>query len=172
MTLKVVDGEGGLGHAGRRRGALLLASLMLNLLLVGAIAGGLWAARHHGPHGSQRIEQGFFGYVKSLPRARAQALLSDVDQQRQTLRAQRKLLRDRRVAALAAIEAEPFDTDMLKSALAGVAEAETSLEHTGEGVFIDMIGKLSPEERRGYVAWHRHHDGPWREPHTNKAEPK
>lgn len=157
MTLKVVNGEG--QPPGRPWARpLLIASLALNLLLVGAFIGGLWAARHHGPRGPQRIEQGFLAYVKSLPRERAQTLLSTADNERQTLRAQRKALRDKRTAALALVEAETFDKEALRAALGGVSEAEGKLEHTAESVFIDMVARLTPAERKGYVAWRMRHD--------------
>lgn len=161
MTLRVVDSDGQPG-GGQRRWArpLLIGSLMLNLLLIGAIAGGFWAARHRGPHGLQRIEQGFIGYVKSLPKDRAQALLASSESSRQTFRAQRRELRERRAAALAVLEADALDKEKLRQALAGVGEAETTLERTGEGVFLDMIERLTPAERKAYVAWRQRHDGP------------
>ena len=172
MSLKVVEGDGRPEGARSWQRALLLGSLMLNLLLIGAIGGGLWAARHRGPHGLQRIEQGFFGYVKSLPRERATALLNASEAQRQTLRGQRKALRERRSAALALLAQEPLDKEKLKAALSSIAEAEAGMERTGEDVFIDLVGRLTPEERKGYVGWRLNHDGPERGRSGEKAAGK
>ncbi len=145
----------------------LLASLALNLLLVGGMVGGMMARhRHGGPGGAQApIERGIIAFVRTnLPRDRAQALLQSVEGQRPAFRAARKDLRQARDAAFEAFTAGTLDQVALRAALTKAGEADDKFQALGTNVFVDLAGRMTPAERQAYRAWReaqdRHHHGP------------
>lgn len=149
-----------------RRSWLLIASLALNLLVVGAIAGALVSGRHRhfgGPGGHWRDggmagELGLMGFVRSLPTERQRALREAADIQRGMLRPLRQAVRAARDETIAALNANPFDAQRLDTALAALATAETQIRTTATAALVKAVSQMTPAERLAFTNWRKSHD--------------
>lgn len=141
--------------AGWRRYAmpLLLGSLAVNLVLIGGMVGGYFAASRHGGLAHQPIERGIVGFVRSLPRERAQTLLQPLESRRPQFKENRKALREARSAAFDAFTAEAVEPDKLQAALVRAGEAEDRMQALGTQLFVDLSQKMTPDERKAYRTW-------------------
>jgi len=117
---------------------------MLNVALVGAFAGSaLFSHRHPGGHGmAPPVERGLVAFVRTLPSDRAKTLLVPFETARPGLRAQRKEVKDRRREAFDALTADKLDSEALKAALQRATEAESKLQASISGVFVETASKL------------------------------
>lgn len=162
----VTTSEGDRGVAGRggwRRYAapLLLGSLALNLLFIGATVGGHFAHRRGGL-AHQPIERGIVGFVRSLPNDRAQALMQPLEGRRPQFKESRKALREARGAAFDAFTSETIDVDKLRTALQRAGEAEDRMQALGTQLFVDLAQRMTPDERKGYRTWREPQDKHYR----------
>ena len=140
--------------------AVLLASLMINMVVVGVFAGRMWA--HHG-HGGYRHEGGVQGFLKGLPEARQQELGALVKANREGLRAERTRIRALKQAVREAITREPFDRAALEAALTEVSVARQGLRARAASDLADLVARMTPQERqlfaeRGLSRRGRHRD--------------
>lgn len=149
----------GAPESGSRAGSGLkwafAASLALNLLLAGAIAGAVFFGPFHKrPHGGRYSEEfGLMGFSRTLPPERR-------DMIRKTLREERPKLRDLRDGVRAAradfarsLTAEPFDKAKVRAAIEGLDAADRRLRTSGVDVFLQSVERLTPEERKSLTAW-------------------
>ena len=88
------------------RGALI-ASQMLNLLLLGAFAGSDWATRPEQDSGKGRL--GLLEYIERLPPDRRDAIRSFIDSERPSLRPLRVEVQQARAHAASILDADPLD---------------------------------------------------------------
>lgn len=127
----------------------LVASLGLNLLVVGAVAArwyqGMGPERYARLTQAQLIPRFFF---RDLDRSRRMELMA-------ILKGQDKVIRDGRqavkaqVAELAdALEAEPYDAARVQAAVAGFTAKSEALFATGSAAALAVIGQLTADERR------------------------
>ena len=122
--------------------ALLIASLALNLLVIG---GGI--ARWYvgfGPDRYARLTQTqliprFF--FRDLDRARRLELFAVFKDERQAVKAQAIALAD-------ALEAEPYDPARAKAAVDGFTAKSEAMFATGTDAALTLIDKLTPDERK------------------------
>jgi uncharacterized membrane protein len=128
---------------------LLVASLALNVLVVGALAG--LALRSGGPGG--RGGGNILGYLASLPTERRNALIKETA----ALRAQAAPLRkDARQAARErsdALLAEPFDRKRFFDAQTRLIEADGKLRLMLRDITADAAASMSADERRRFLRW-------------------
>ncbi len=135
----------------RLRHWLLVASLVLNVFLIGAFAAGL--AARHGP---------FFGHDRpsrmmamptlhkireALPESAQPVVEGIFDAHRQDMRRRIGELRETRRAVAAAIRAEPFDPAALGAALAELREREADVASAAHEAVAELAAKLDPEAR-------------------------
>jgi uncharacterized membrane protein len=132
---------------------LLMVSLAANLLIVGAVAGGLWRFRHHGFMG-MAAQHGLMGFVRQLPSDRQAAVGKDLGLEKEKLRPIRQEMREAWSATNAAIGAEPFDKDKLKASAAKSAEANARMQAAIANTIVELADKLTPNERKLLQAWH------------------
>ena len=126
----------------------LYASLFLNVVLLTAIALGAWKVaqwrdgpRMAGPWMPRQIEE-------ILP-ADSRAKVRDIRKSRQTeMRTLFRSARDARDAFRDAIEVEPFDAAVLRTALGRVREADNAIATAAGDMMIEIASVLTPEERR------------------------
>jgi len=132
---------------------LLVASLALNLLIVGAFVGA--ALRHDRDDGRERSEvsreMGRTPFIAALDpedrREIGRRLMRDAG----PLRENRAELRERFDRLLAALRADDFDRDTVEALLAEQREAGAQRLEIGEGAILDRLEEMSPDARRAYA---------------------
>lgn len=136
---------------------LLVASLGLNLLVLGVVAG---RALHHGPGGPVWMMGGrMFG---GLPDDRRDAVRAIIDRHAPELKTAWRAMREERERAMDAFRTEPYSAPDLEASLQRLQQAETALRAKTTPMITEIAGVLSPEER-GRVLKHlrRHVFGRW-----------
>lgn len=139
---------------------LLIASLALNLLVIGGMASAMW--RHHhgrGPFGGPRGDHSLMGFVRDLPSERQQAVRADVEAAREAVKPMRQEIRDAWAATNAVLTAEPFDKAKVKEAAAKLLAAEAKFKTAISDALIDTAEKLTPEERKKLQEWRERRRG-------------
>jgi len=140
------DNAAGKPPAGRKLRLALVASLALNVLIVGAVAGTLLWPHHHGWKG--QAYKGFAGFARTLPSGREEAIRKQIEANRAALAPLRKAERETRDTARKLLLEDPFDVEKFKAALVLAAEADAKEKSTKFSLFADMAATLTPEERR------------------------
>lgn len=131
----------------------LIASLALNVLIIGGVVSALCLgpggrSGGPGPRGS-----GLLGYAHTLPRERSDLIRQKFADAQPNMESARRAIRDARAAARAALIAEPFDQAKLDAALEGIVQAESDEKRARVRMFGSTAGELSVEERRGLYDW-------------------
>lgn len=129
----------------------LIASLALNLLVVGGIAAAAW--HHHHRFGKHRGERGLLGFANDLSEPHRNMMRGAVLSAREALRPQRRAIRDAWDEANGTLTLEPFDKAKFKAAMAKVADVETAFRNSLTDVLANTAEKLTPDERRQLQNW-------------------
>jgi uncharacterized membrane protein len=147
----------------------LVASLAMNVLLIGGVGAAVWRHGHMGGGMGRGKDFGLTGFIKDLPPERQPIVAADVAKARETLRPLRRALREAWSESSAALTADPFDKEKLRAAMARLVEAETRLRTVIATAVGDTAEKLTASERRALQAWreqrrarmfgHHGHDG-------------
>src|SRR6516225_9650470 len=101
--------------------AALFASLALNLVVVGLVAGAIW--RFHPPAWAP-ITPSLVGFASALPPERRKQLWDQTAEERAELRPLRREVRTARDETVRVLAAEPFDRQQFLAAQARQADAE------------------------------------------------
>jgi len=143
--------------ASRPRNLWLIASVALNLFLLGGIAGALLLGPpRHGFPGHGGPHEGRGGPGGNLSPAGQQALRAQHEGDREVLRPQLEALRSARQEIEQAFAAEPYDPAALAAAQARMLAAEQALG-TAMGTRISQLAaRLSAEDRRAFARGMRH----------------
>ncbi len=149
----------------RPRPWLLIASLMVNLLVLGAAAGAILAPRHGGPwphHGERKGP--LTRFVETLPPARSAELKSILGAEREALEQSRGAMREARRGAMEAATREPYDRAALDAALARFGAADANVRDGRAKKFAETISAMTPEERKRFLDWtsRKRHGHGWR----------
>lgn len=128
---------------------LLVASVAVNLVIVGAAFSEQFWPDHGERKGSHRsadlMPRSFFGALDDVRREE----LVEVFRARKTeWREERRALRDAAAAYANALEREPFEAQPALSAIEDHTARSHQLVDLGAAVAADLVGALSPEERR------------------------
>ena len=130
----------------------LIASLAINLLVVGAIVGSF--VRGGGPFGGGRgAPANIIGYVTSLPTERRQELLKRSVALRSDMRALRQQVRAANRERLDAFTAEPFDRKRYIDAQTRQIEADSKIRLLTRDVAAETAAGMTLEERRAFLRW-------------------
>jgi uncharacterized membrane protein len=159
------DNAAGPGRpAGFNLRVALMASLALNVLIIGAVAGTLLVSRHHGRGGHGFKGAGLSGFARTLPPERGEAMRQKLESNRATLEPLRQEEREARDAARSVLMTEPFDVEKFKATLSRVVDADEKEKRARMALFAETAATLSPEERRQLHNWfekrrkhYRHH---------------
>lgn len=135
----------------------LIASLALNLLIAGAVAGTMYGFKKHSPRFGQgaREDFGLYGLTHKLPEDRRKELRKQLRQDRKTFRPLVDEIGAARREAADKLAAEPFDRAALEAAIAKVAEKEQALRQAGVTVFLGHAERLTQDERQTLADWWR-----------------
>lgn len=136
---------------------VLLASLMLNLVIVGAIAGRTIFHRPWGGHGAHD-RLGIMEFARGLPSDRQQVVRDFVRAERPRMRPLRQEARAARRELGQALAAEQLDRTGVDALAEKVAGAELKVRLEALRVLVDLAGKLTPAERAAYARWLERHD--------------
>lgn len=131
----------------------LVASLALNVLVIGAVAGTLCFSRwgghdRHGFKGSPLL-----GFARTLPRERADLIRQKLADAQPSMETARKGVRDARGALRTLLPADTFDQPAFNAALDSLVQAETDMARSKKALFGDVVGQLSPQERKALHDW-------------------
>lgn len=130
----------------------LVASLAVNLLVVGTIGGSLWAFRN-GPRDGHGVNAHLIGFTSTLSAQRRYAIWQATRDERRALRPLRKEVRAARADARAILTTEPFDKEKFSAAQARVLAAEIKARGEAHKLFIAVAALLTPEERAAFARW-------------------
>jgi len=131
----------------------LVASLALNVLIIGAVAGTVCFS-HKGPrHGFGSKGPGLLGFAHSLPRERSDMIRQRFADAQPNMETLRRGMRDARAKVREALIAEPFDQANLDAALDGIVQAETNIARDKVAMFGSTVGQLTPDERQQLRDW-------------------
>lgn len=136
---------------------LLIASLALNLLILGLIGGAVFSHRFGRPHEFHLGDPGFRGFMRSLPKDRRELLRSAGEQGRQTWRPLRQAVQQARAEVDLAMSAVPFDASRAEKSLNELIAAEATARRAGTAVLLSAVSKMTPEERVSFQKWRRKH---------------
>ena len=131
----------------------LVASLALNLLILGTIGGSIWASRH-GPAVTERSGgPHMLGFTRTLPYERRFEIWKVTRKEVRALRPLRKDVRRARAQARAVLVAQPFDKQKFADAQTRVFEAEMAFRREAQVLFVAIAAVLTPEERAAFAKW-------------------
>jgi uncharacterized membrane protein len=134
----------------------LIASLALNLLILGAVAGTMYTFHKHGrPPPGAREDFGLMGLSRDFPSDRRKAFRKELKADREKLR---PLVEEANVArreAADALAAEPFDRAKLEAAIVKVMDRERAVRQSAVTVFLGHAETLTPDERKKLADWWR-----------------
>ncbi len=144
----------------------LMASLALNVLIIGVAAGSLLIGHHHGWHGHGFRGAGLSGFARTLPPDRGEVIRQKLESDRAVLDPLRKEEHEAREAARSVLMTEPFDVEKFKAALARAVDADEKEKRARMNLFAETAATLTPEERHQLHEWFekrrahfkRHHD--------------
>jgi uncharacterized membrane protein len=155
--------------------AALVASLALNLIIVGSVAGAMWRFRKPPPWASA-VTPNLLGYASTLSADRRKRLWEDTAEERRHIRPFRREVRLAREETIKALTAEPFDKQRFTAAQARQADAENRARQAVQALYVKIADNLTPEERHAFPSWRerRRHPGPnlLDEPDQQANEPK
>ncbi|HPE24429.1 periplasmic heavy metal sensor [Albidovulum sp.] len=136
--------------AGRGVKVALVASLALNLLLGGLIAGA--ALRHHRDMGpGDRAGAAFAPYFESLDRKDRAALRDDLFRRVPGLRDMRRERAEDARAFIDAVRADPFDPEAAEAVLTRQLGRAAERLDDGRELFLARLSAMSAAERQDYA---------------------
>jgi len=128
---------------------LLVASVAVNLIIVGAAFSGQFWPDHGGRKSSHRsadlMPRSFF---RGLDDERREELVEVFRARKTEWREERRALRDAATALAEALEREPFDAAQAHSAISDHAARSHQLVDIGAAVAAELVEALTPAERR------------------------
>jgi len=131
----------------------LVASLALNVLIIGAVAGTVCFSHKRPPHGFASKGPGLLGFAHTLPRERSDIIRQRFADAQPNLETLRRGIRDARAKVREALTADPFDQQKLDAALEGIVQAETNVTRDKVMMFGSTVSQLTPDERRQLHDW-------------------
>jgi len=133
--------------SGRNLRPALMASLALNVLIVGGVAAALLLPHLHGGKRHPR-PTGLAGFAETLPADRGEFVRQKVQAEKANFEAIFKEERESRQAARTILVEEPFDVAKFKAALDRVAQAYDKETRTRMALVADTAAQLTPDERK------------------------
>ncbi len=133
---------------------ILVGSLALNLIVIGAAGSLVWRSSFAGSEQlSRRVIPSVLGYAVTLPPARVKELEQLTKAEWQKVRPLRRALLEARSEANKALAAEPFDRARFEAAQARLVEADVRSRAAAFKLHTAIAISLTPEERRGFLPW-------------------
>ena len=130
---------------------LLYASLALNLLILGIVAG--WLISPDGPRREDRPTRAILGapFAEALAPEDRRAVLRQMRGRAERLEVGRAALRARFETLLQALRSEDWDRAAVEAVLDEQRRAAEGRQRLGEELLLDRLGEMTPTERRAYA---------------------
>ena len=157
--------------------ALCVGSLVLNVFLVGAIAGGTyrWFTGRHGESAAANTRtvapQALRYAAQELSPERQQQFLDALKQARRDAKPLAQQAKDGRREVLRLVAAPQLDRAALDAALASTRSADSALRERVETAVADFVGTLTPAERVTFAQGLTLR-GQWRLPKPAEKKPR
>jgi uncharacterized membrane protein len=132
---------------------VLIGSLALNLIVIGAVGSLLWRGSESNGTLGRRVVPNVVGYAVTLPPDRVKELEELTKEEWQRVRPLRRALLEARDASNKALTAEPFDRERYFAAQARLVEADKASREAAFKLHSAIAVHLTPEERRGFLSW-------------------
>lgn len=141
---------------------VLIASLGVNLLLLGGAASAFWNHRH------DRRDHSLVGFVRTLPADRQGPLREFLDAERVKLKPIRDEMGNGWNQTNKLLGEEPFDKEKFKQAMARMNDVEDRMRASIAEGLVETAARMTPQERillkewrerqiaRGVKKWRRH----------------
>ena len=142
--------------SGRNLRLALIASLALNVLIVGGVAAALLLPHLHGGKRHPR-PTGLAGFAETLPADRGEFVRQKVQAEKANFEAIYKEERESRQAARTLLVEEPFDAAKFKAALDRDAQAYDKETRTRMALVADTAAQLTTDERKQLHAYFEKH---------------
>lgn len=128
----------------------LVASLGVNLLVLGMVGG---AVLRHGRDGDGRFvsDVGFGAFTDALSREDRGALRDAFVSRAPNFRDMRDEARNDVATLIAALQADVWDADAVRAALAKQRDRTVTRIALGQDLLLERIGAMSPEARRAFA---------------------
>lgn len=133
----------------------LFASLALNLIVIGSVAGAVWRYRSPPPWASA-VTPNLLGFASTLPAERRKQVWEATAAERHNIRPFRRELRATRQATWKALIAEPFDRQQFMAAQEHQAQADRKAREAVQVLYLKIAETLTAEERRRFPRWREH----------------
>ena len=130
---------------------LLVASLAVNLLIVGMVVGTVASGGGPGQGRDALREAGGSPFIRALAPHDRRGVMRGMVSERRALRESRETLRARFDALLVALRAETFDAAAVEQLLEDQRRALQARNKVGEQAILDRVAAMSLEERRAYA---------------------
>lgn len=133
--------------------AILVVSLLLNGLIVGAFAARRWAFEGHTPWPGSSVNAHLVGYAVTLPGERRRQIWRATEALRAEMRPTRKAMHDARDRARQALVADPFDPQRFAAAQRELFDAEQTTRLATLKLIESIAQQLTPQERAAFADW-------------------
>jgi uncharacterized membrane protein len=131
---------------------VLFASLAVNLVIVGSVAGAVW--RHRAPHAwTGVVIPNLLGYASTFPTERRRQIWELIHDERNRMRPFRREVRAAREETIKALVAEPFDRQQYLAAQGKLSEAENHARAAVQDLYVKIAENLTAEERQAFAHW-------------------
>ncbi|MEQ5871271.1 periplasmic heavy metal sensor [Sagittula sp. NFXS13] len=144
------------GKVGRGVRLALLASLAVNLVVVGAVAGFVWMGPTSPPHERSGGPDAVMPYIRALTQDQRHELRDTWrggagPKDRRDMRGLRAQMIQEYQAAAAVLRSDPYDPAALEAVLAAQAERSAGIRARGQSVLSEYVAGMTAEERAAYA---------------------
>jgi uncharacterized membrane protein len=145
--------EPGVKKPGRGLRIALIASLAVNLLVIGAVAGAVMRkGGSDGPRGQMQGQSSYgMPYIRALSKEDRRKIGADIRASGQDRKAQRAARRALYSEVLSALRADPFEAAALEAALDKQVSAAHSALQVSQGAWFDHVVQMSDADRTTYA---------------------
>ena len=145
-----------------KRSKLFIASLSLNLLVVGLFAGTFLARHRWGrppDFGIGKIigESGLRGFLRTLPKERREALRSGSDAH-QLFKPLRQAVQQARQDVVSAMNAIPLEPTRVEKSMNDLIAAEATARRASAAILVEGIIHMTSQERTQFQDWRKKHE--------------
>ena len=133
--------------------AVLVASLLLNGLIAGAVAARHWAFDATTAWPGSSVNAHLVGFAVTLPGERRREIWRSTEALRADMRPIRKVMQDARDDVRAVLVANPFDPQRFEAAQKRLFDAEQTTRLATLKLIQSIAVQLTPQERAAFAEW-------------------